>query len=133
MRTDTKDLDFIQAIITRLAGNSFQMKSWNIALGSAVIGIASAKDSHPNVAVLAFVPCCAIWALDGYYLGLERLYRNLYNRAIGLPAADFSLNAGELPAKTWFEMVFRPSVAGIHLPLLGIIILVSLTGILRWS
>jgi hypothetical protein len=130
MRSETKDLELIQTIITRLAGNSFQMKGWNIALGSAVIGFVAAKDSHPIVAALAVVPCCTFWALDAYYLGLEKLYRHVYTRAIGLSVPDFALDAGELPAKTWREMLFRPSVAGIHIPMLIVIIVVTLMGIL---
>ena len=31
---ETKHLEFIQSIIARLAGNSFQMKGWNVALAS---------------------------------------------------------------------------------------------------
>jgi hypothetical protein len=49
------------------------MKGWNVALASAVIGIAASKDSHPSIAVLAVVPSCAFWALDAYYLALERV------------------------------------------------------------
>lgn len=33
-----KHLDFLQSAIGRMGRNSFQMKSWNVALASAVIG-----------------------------------------------------------------------------------------------
>ncbi len=131
MPRETKDLEFIEAIVTRLGANSFQMKGWNVGLASAVIGFAAAKDSHPTVAALAFIPCCAFWALDAYYLGLERLYRKLYNEAIALAAPDWNLNAGGLSGKVWDKMLVRPSVVGIHLPMLIAILLVTLTGIFR--
>jgi hypothetical protein len=51
-----KHPDFLQSAIGRMGRNSFQMKSWNVALASAVIGLAAAKDSHPRRAALAFVP-----------------------------------------------------------------------------
>jgi len=61
---ETKHLEFIQSIIARLAGNSFQMKGWNVALATAAIGFAVAKDSRPTLAVLAVVPALAFWFLD---------------------------------------------------------------------
>jgi hypothetical protein len=131
MPTETKDLEFIQAILTRLAGNSFQMKGWNVALASAVIGFAATKDSHPWMACLALVPSFAFWGLDAYYLGLEKLYRTVYSRAIALQTPNFDLNAGELSAKIWGEMLFRPSVAGLHIPMLIVIVFVTLTGVRR--
>ena len=56
-----KHLEFIQGAIARMAGNSFQMKSWNVALATAAIGFAVAKDSHPKAAVLAILPALTFW------------------------------------------------------------------------
>jgi hypothetical protein len=112
-----KYLEFIQAIITRLAGNSFQMKAWNVALATAAIGFAAAKDSHPTGVAIAAVPSLAFWFLDAYYLGLERLYRDLYRDANAGTKAAFDLNAGELTFGKWLDEVFRVSVAGSHLPM----------------
>lgn len=131
MARETKDLEFIQSIITRLAGNSFQMKGWNVALASAVIGFAAAKDSHPSVAVFAVVPSCAFWVLDAYYLALERLYRNLYVTKRALSEPDYDLATKELGVGDWGRAFIRPSVVGVHCPLLIVIVLVTLTGLLR--
>ncbi len=93
MPADPKHLEFIQAITKRLASNSFQMKAWNVALATAAVGFAASKDSHPPAAVLAVVPSIAFWFLDAYYLGLERLYRDLYEAVIAGQKAAFDLNA----------------------------------------
>ncbi len=127
---ETKHLEFIQSIIARLAGNSFQMKGWNVALATAAIGFAVAKDSRPTLAVLAVVPALAFWFLDAYYLGLERLYRDLYKKAVSGPPS-FDLDAGSLRPQTWLESALRPSVVALHSPMVGVILLVSLTGLFR--
>lgn len=128
---ETKHLEFIQAIISRLAGNSFQMKGWSVALATAAVGFSAARDSTPTLAVLAVVPALAFWFLDAYYLALEGLYRHLYNAAIEAVAPSFGLNAGQLNARAWFKAAFRLSVVGLHLPMVVVILLVTLTGILR--
>ena len=112
---ETKNLEFIQGIISRLAGNSFQMKGWNVALAAAAIGLASAKDSKPTLAALATVPALAFWFLDGYYLALEKLYRDLYKNAIKAEQL-LDLDAGTHGLAQWFASTLRPSVAGLHVP-----------------
>jgi hypothetical protein len=126
---ETKHLEFIQAIISRLAGNSFQMKGWNVALATAAVGFAAAKDSKPTLAVLAVVPALAFWFLDAYYLTLETLYRDLYKKAVAAPS--FDLEAGLVKPSGWFKSALRPSVVGLHVPMIVVIFLVTLTGIFR--
>jgi hypothetical protein len=126
---ETKHLEFIEGIISRLAGNSFQMKGWNVALATAAVGFAAAKDSRPTLAVLAVVPALAFWFLDAYYLALETLYRDLYKKAIGTPS--FDLDSGSVKAEVWFRSALRPSVVGLHAPMIAVILLVTLTGFLR--
>lgn len=126
-----KHLEFLQAIITRMAGNSFQMKAWNVALATAAVGFAATKDSHPTAAVLAAVPSLAFWCLDAYYLGLERIYRDLYNGAVAGTVAPFDLRPAALGFGGWVEMVWRPAVVGLHLPMIAVILLVSLTNFAR--
>lgn len=126
-----KHLEFIQAIITRLAGNSFQMKAWNVALATAAVGFAAAKDSHSTAAVLAAAPSFAFWCLDAYYLGLERIYRDMYNGAVAGTVAPFNLTPPKSGFLEWVEMVWRPAVFGLHLPMIAVILLVSLTNFAR--
>lgn len=120
-----KHLDFINGVIGRLAGNSFQMKSWNVALAAAAIGFAASKDSHGTAAAFAVVPSLAFWFLDGYYLGLERLYRELYRAANADRKAAYDLDAGKLSFGGWLSATLRISVAGLHLPMIAVILAVS--------
>jgi hypothetical protein len=73
-----KELDLIQGIITRMAGNSFQIKGWALTLivGSMVLS------QNPQHRLFAFIPLVAFWYLDAYYLQLEKCYRKLYEWTI---------------------------------------------------
>jgi hypothetical protein len=71
-------LRMIQAVITRLAGNSAQCKTWGITIVSAIIAFAGATRNESIVAV-AIVPLAIFGFLDAAYLANERAYRGLYN------------------------------------------------------
>jgi hypothetical protein len=87
-------LQMIQAVITRMAGNSFMLKGWTVTLVSALTAL-SARDANKLFFLIAFPPLFAFWLLDGYFLGLERSYRVLYERvrAQEEAAIDFNLRA----------------------------------------
>jgi hypothetical protein len=127
MSADPKHLEFIEAIVNRLGSNSFQIKGWNVALATAAVGFAASKDSHPTAAALAVVPSIALWFLDGYYLGLEKLYRDLYLQAISGTATIYSLDTAKLTIRVWLVSLWRWSVAGLHLPMICVILAVMLT------
>jgi hypothetical protein len=123
-----KHLEFLQAAITRMAGNSFQMKAWSVAVASATVAFAAAKDSNPRVAVLGVVPIIAFWALDAYYLALERLFRAKYDAVRVLPAAsDFDMSPGVVTATLGLQAVLRPAVWLLHLPMVALVGLVTLS------
>lgn len=69
------------------------------------------------LALLALLPILAFWALDAYYLGLERRFRALYAAAIAVAATDFKMTPAPLGVPGWWEAAVRPAVAGLHLPL----------------
>lgn len=96
-----KHLDMIQAIITRMAGNSFLLKGWSVTVGSGLIALA-AGTKHPWVAVVALLPSAVFWALDAYYLAVERRYRALF-----AAVADRQTDPGA-PAGRW-EYSLDPS------------------------
>lgn len=119
-----KHLEFIQGAIARMAGNSFQMKSWNVALATAAIGFAVAKDSHPKAAVLAILPALTFWVLDAYYLLLERAFRDLYDKAVAGTAVAYSMKI-ERTFGMALVAFFRPSVSVIHLTAIIVIYMVA--------
>src|SRR5262245_52554560 len=76
-------LNMMQSIITRLAGNSAQCKTWCLAIVSAIIGLAGATKNGSIVAV-AIIPIVILGLVDAAYLATERAYRSLFNSAAGL-------------------------------------------------
>jgi hypothetical protein len=111
MEGKLKHLEFIQAVVTRLAGNSFLIKGWTVTLVAALFAL-GAKESNPSFTALAYFPCILFWGLDGYYLSKERQFRRLYDavRAKTSPI-DFDMNV-EPVSKTgdWIRATFSVTI-----------------------
>jgi hypothetical protein len=75
-------LNMLQAVITRLAGNSAQCKTWCVALVSALFGLAGATKSG-RIAAAAIIPIAVFGFVDAAYLANEKAYRDLYNTIVG--------------------------------------------------
>ncbi len=74
-------LTILQGVITRMAANSASAKSWCVGLVSAIVVVIADK-KNPSFVWIAMVPIVLFCFLDAYYLGLERLFREVYNRFI---------------------------------------------------
>jgi hypothetical protein len=117
-----KHLELIQAVIARLAGNSFTLKGWSVTLVSALFALA-AKDADPTYAAVALLPGTVFWGLDAYFLRQERLFRALYDLvreppATGVPqfAMDTSL-VGPKRVDGWLQTACSGTMLAFHLPL----------------
>lgn len=112
-----KHLEFIQGIINRMAGNSFLLKGWSVTLTSALFALA-AKDANPMFVYLAYFPCATFWALDGYFLRQERLFRKLFVAAAGAPSGDstFSMSTAPYEAQvgSWLRTTFSLTLRLFH-------------------
>lgn len=75
----TKHLEMIQAVITRMATNSFLIKGWCVTLVAGIMAL-SAKDNDKRFIIIAYYPVLMFWILDGYFLYQERLFRKLYEK-----------------------------------------------------
>lgn len=83
-----KELDLIQAIVTRMADNSFKVKAWLIGVLGAIVAFesdaifANADDVSVSLRLglnaLLFLPILCFWYLDAFFLRTERLYREVY-------------------------------------------------------
>ena len=84
----------IEAIIERLAKNSFQLKGWSMTL-IALVGAISAQGSDKRFILLAFIPILGFWILDSFYLQQERKYKQLYKNVAEQDESqiDFNLDA----------------------------------------
>jgi hypothetical protein len=95
-------LKMIQAIIARLAGNSFLLKGWTVTLVAGLTAFSRA-DSDRSFALIAVFVVVVFGVLDAYYLALEREYRRLYDAASA--EADGSAE--------WTLAIRSPSVADV--------------------
>lgn len=69
-----KEIDLIQAVVTRMANTSFLIKGWTVTMMTFIF----ATKCEPKALPLVFVPILLFWILDAYFLQQERLYRKLY-------------------------------------------------------
>jgi len=69
-----KHLEMIEAVIERMAKNSFQLKGWAMTL-IALVGAIAAQGSDKRFILLAFLPILGFWILDSFYLQQERRYK----------------------------------------------------------
>ena len=73
-----KEIDLIQNIINRMAKNSFLIKGWAVTLISVIIVFSGNRFRFYYCALILI----GFWALDAYYLYIERRYRELYQWVI---------------------------------------------------
>ena len=126
---ERKHLEFVQAAITRMANNSFLLKGWTVTLTAAVIGLV-AKETKPELVLIAFVPALAFWGLDAYYLTLERRFRKLYEELISPHGKVAAYAMNPQPYKKKAPSVLRTMFAGaviwLHMVVLAAIVAVFL-------
>ena len=106
-----KHLEFIQAVVTRLNTNSFQVKGLAVTLVSALLALA-ASTKEDEILLIALPMVVIFWFLDAYYLRQERLFREVYKEASGrkmknikpkylkTPLAVFDMNVDRYRGKT---------------------------------
>lgn len=97
MENKYKHMDYIQAVISRMASNSFYLKGWNITIIAAIIAL-SLKESDWRIYGCALVLNVIFWFLDSYYLKQEKLFRELYKKVSQESddkKIDFSMNTQE--------------------------------------
>lgn len=91
-----KHIEMIEAIIERMAKNSFQLKGWSMTL-ITLVGAISAQGSDKRFILLAFIPILGFWILDSFYLQQERKYKQLYKNVTEMDESkiDFNLDASK--------------------------------------
>ena len=110
MEAKLKHLEFIQAVVSRMATNSFLFKGWAITIATALAGFA-AVDTKAALLAIALVTTVMFWALDGYYLWLERGFVDLYKVVAAKDESeiDFSMAIDKArAAQRWFATCLRP-------------------------
>jgi len=99
-------LEFIQAIIARLSHHSFFIKGWSLSIIAAVFLLLDGGMKKEHAMVAAIVPVLLFWALDGWYLMRERMYRDLHDDVrfgrVPATAGRFLLKAAKGTWIDWF-------------------------------
>jgi hypothetical protein len=128
-------LNMLQAVVTRLAGNSAQCKTWCVAIVSALFGLAGATKSG-RIAAAAIIPILVFGFVDAAYLANEKAYRDVYNkivakirdRSYGL--ADYGDLSAPADAGHYIWALLSWSVWPVYLGLIVAYALVMLSGLL---
>jgi hypothetical protein len=130
-----KHLEFILAVVARLAGNSFLVKGWAITVAGVFIGFAL-NQNEIRLALAALIPTVAFWGLDAYFLTSERLFRALYDQVrksdehiepFFMSATDKEfvrrVRDGQTDSSTevasFWKTALRRTLAWFYLPLIG--------------
>ena len=128
MERKLKHLEFIQSAISRMATNSFLFKGWAVTVAAALAAFA-AIESRIALLTFAIVSTTMFWAMDGYYLWLERGFVSLHKNVSARSEnhIDFSMAIDKTHAvRRWLKVCFRPHLFFFY----GTIILVDVIGII---
>lgn len=118
-----KHLEFVQAAISRMSQNSFQMKNWTIVTLAALMALYADSQNYGYVFV-SLVAVVVFWGLDGYYLYQERRFRELYD-AVSKDIRDqsdviklFSMEfVMQKSFSIWFRICFSKTIFAIYGPI----------------
>lgn len=127
METKFKHLDYIQAAIGRMANNSFLFKGWAITIAAGLSAFA-ATNTKGALLLIAITSTLLFWALDGYYLWLERSFIALYEKVACATVADneLSMKIDKRQAlRRWAATCVRLHLVAFY----GAIIVIELVGI----
>jgi len=124
MENKRKHLEFIQGVISRMAGNLFFLRGWTITLIAALLALFMKSVDSENIIYLVIL-IFTFWILDGYFLSQERLFRALYDyvRKLKEEDIDFSMsteNFKKYKKNTLVFSMFSPTLLIFYLPLIGI-------------
>lgn len=125
MEKKLKHLEFIQNVITRMNSNSFFIKGWTITLVSALFALA-AKDSNLKFVMVSYIAIPVFWILDGFFIAVERRYRDLYSEVAAKVESDvdFKMDTSKFKIgdRTWGSGIFSKTL----IPFYGISVATTL-------
>ena len=120
-----KHMDYVQAVITRLANNSLLIKGWALTLSSALLGVAITQ-KNAGLALVAIVPVAAFWVLDTYYLLQERAFRDMYAEVAAKRLRDFTINPKpHADSQSWWGVGFSLSLRVFYLAIIVLTVVVA--------
>ena len=108
-------LAMIQGVVDRMAGNLFYLRGWIITLVAGALVLLTQVESGQYPVVFLSLTTILFWIYDGYFLALERMYRDLYDkvRTMKEEEIDFSMDITEfkrLKKNSLFYCIFSPTL-----------------------
>ena len=109
-------LKMIQGVIERMGRNSFQLKAWSAALATGWLAfVAQGGTGQLQPGALILVPFIILFALDGYYLWQERLFRGLYDAVRGAENTTYSMDtSGNMEGNGYWGVLFSRTIWPFH-------------------
>jgi len=89
-----KQAEMLQAVITRMANNSLEVKKLGLTVWSAIVGVGLGKPNR-RLFLLALFTFILFGMLDIYYLYQERKFRDNFNRLTRIISG--SIETGDEP------------------------------------
>jgi len=111
-----KEIDLIQACITRMAQNSFMIKGWAIMLVAAFAALTAEKLNLYVLCSVGIVIFFVFWCLDAFFLKMEKLYRFKYEWVIAerpKKNREYLYDLNPYQSKTWMPDRKEPSVISV--------------------
>ena len=129
LQRTAEHLKMVQGVVTRMAGNSAQMKTWAVSLVTACLVFSGLSDDpHWLIGAGGCVPVIAFWTMDARYLHLERCYVKLHEALVSgesvepfdLDYRPYSTRAGSACriAWSWSVSTFYGSLLAVMIALL---------------
>lgn len=132
MESKLRHLEMIQGVINRMASNSFVFKGWSVTILAGLSAFAT-RDANKKLLLIAFFATLMLWAIDGFYLSLERKYREVYAKVAPKESADidFSMVLGKYSKKrAWISAMLAPILLGFYgaavVLIIGTVILIKI-------
>ena len=129
MEEKIKYLEMIQCVINRMSNCSFALKGWTVTLEVALLALIN-NNSNARWIVIA-IPILFFWVLDSYYLYLEKLYRELYDktRLLEYKDIDFNMKANQMKQRDKISLfrrkcLFSISEVGFYISLIIIVLVI---------
>lgn len=133
MENKYKYMDYIQAVISRMATNSFYLKGWSITIIAAITAL-SINESDWKVYGCSLFLTIIFWFLDAYYLKQEKLFRELYDKVrnekedekidFSLDISQFKRKVKKIPSIMFWSFSITPFYSSIVVVLLILIYIV---------
>src|SRR2546430_8210289 len=106
-------LKLIQALIERMARNSFALKGWTVTVVAALLGLA-AHQSDRRFGLIAIYVLVALAGLDAYFLALSGRTAGCTTRRSPLLKTEWGLRADKVTLADVLGATASPSIFLLH-------------------